>query len=412
MPLQLTNNATSLLSLAIDSSIPTIRITSGDEANFPIASVASGNWFPVTVIDNAGNREIMKCTARTGVNLTVTRGQEGTVKRAFPLNARVEVRLTAGALIEQTSDASALTKGTLDDARLPPRLQPTEMSLTATGNANAVTESGRYWAPGGCANVPIAAMAGYLWADVVSTAVQHQEWQQYNVPEVRYHRQKVATVWGAWEQIFMDKGDSVPIGTVFDFAGAALPTGWMWCDGRQLAKVGTYAALFAAIGLAYVYAGDQTLAANFRVPDLRGRVSAGKDNMGGVSADRLKGTDPKSVNGDVLGETGGEELHKLVPNELPKHKHALDGSTGAPTASHLHSVTYAQSSAPAGGVDALLYKDVASGYGQSTVFFNGTETSHTHPLTGDTGEQLPVTTELSHNNVQPTLILNKIIKFA
>ncbi len=52
---------------------------------------------------------------------------------------------------------------------------------------------------------------------------------------------------------------------------------------------------------------------HFNLPDLRGRVAAFRDNMGGSAADRLTNptADSTGVNGVVLGGSGGEEAHVL-----------------------------------------------------------------------------------------------------
>lgn len=87
------NNASALLAASISDSDTTIQVASGFGANFP--SPTGGQYFMATLEDNAGDVEIVKCTARTGDNLTVVRGQEGTTAQAFTLNAtRVELRLT------------------------------------------------------------------------------------------------------------------------------------------------------------------------------------------------------------------------------------------------------------------------------------------------------------------------------
>lgn len=80
--------------------------------------------------------------------------------------------------------------------------------------------------------------------------------------------------------------------------------------------------------------GDGTT--TFNLPDLRGRVIAGKDDMGGSSANRL--TDVTgSLNGDTLGDTGGAETFTLVRSDLPNESasvtitdpgHGHPGSTG------------------------------------------------------------------------------------
>ena len=106
MPLKATNNATSLLSSSIDTIATVVSITAGDEAKFPV--LAGDDWFPVVVVDAAGNREIMRCTARSGINLTVFRGQEGTVARAFTAGARVDMRLTAAAIDSKADTESPI----------------------------------------------------------------------------------------------------------------------------------------------------------------------------------------------------------------------------------------------------------------------------------------------------------------
>ncbi|MCA1490090.1 hypothetical protein I6F11_04050 [Ensifer sp. NBAIM29] len=119
MAVLLSNNATSTLAASINTSVTTISIQSADAAKFP--SPTGGDWFPITVIDSAGNIEIMKCTARSSATLTVTRAQEGTTAKSFASGARVDLRLTAAAVNQIYNDAknaSNLTSGTLPDARL------------------------------------------------------------------------------------------------------------------------------------------------------------------------------------------------------------------------------------------------------------------------------------------------------
>jgi len=96
MPVVIANNATSLLAAAIDADDNTISVLTGDAGKFP--NPAAGDWFPLTVVDNAGNMEILKATARNGAIITVERAQEGTTAKAFSAGARVDHRLTAGAI--------------------------------------------------------------------------------------------------------------------------------------------------------------------------------------------------------------------------------------------------------------------------------------------------------------------------
>lgn len=140
MPLKLTNNASSLLSASINSGQTTLTITSGHETLFP--SLSAGDWHPLTVVDASNNIEIMRCTGRSGVTLTVVRGQEGTTATSFAAGARVELRLTAAALAEKL-DASAawavaasLGSGVDLDAITTPGVYKQNNSANAAGGTN------------------------------------------------------------------------------------------------------------------------------------------------------------------------------------------------------------------------------------------------------------------------------------
>ena len=91
-------------------------------------------------------------------------------------------------------------------------------------------------------------------------------------------------------------------GVIDDFAGSVAPVGTLLCFGQSLLRA-DYPELFAVIGTTFG-AADST---HFNIPDIRGRVVAGKDNMGGTSANRLTDVGANGVDGDVLGDTGGVE---------------------------------------------------------------------------------------------------------
>ncbi|MBJ6722438.1 hypothetical protein I2750_19755 [Bacillus sp. PR5] len=96
MPVVLTNNATSLLAAAIEAADTTISVQTADAGKFP--NPVAGDWFPLTIVDNAGNMEILKATARSGAIITIERAQEGTTAKAFGAGSRVDLRLTWEAL--------------------------------------------------------------------------------------------------------------------------------------------------------------------------------------------------------------------------------------------------------------------------------------------------------------------------
>lgn len=106
MVVKLANNASSTLAGAINSSVTSLSVASGDASKFP--SLGAGEWFPLTVVDSAGNMEIMRVTARSGATLTVTRGQEGTTAKSFAAGSKCDIRLTAAAQVDHEHAISAI----------------------------------------------------------------------------------------------------------------------------------------------------------------------------------------------------------------------------------------------------------------------------------------------------------------
>jgi microcystin-dependent protein len=113
------------------------------------------------------------------------------------------------------------------------------------------------------------------------------------------------------------------IGAVIAYAGASAPAGWLFCFGQNVSRT-TYAALFAVIGTTY---GTGDGATTFGLPDLRGRAAFGKDDMGGAAAGRLTNAATGGIAGTVLGGSGGEQAHQIVPAELASHTHAQQAGT-------------------------------------------------------------------------------------
>jgi microcystin-dependent protein len=94
-------------------------------------------------------------------------------------------------------------------------------------------------------------------------------------------------------------GMLVPIGAILAYAGATAPSGWVLCDGSAISRT-DYSTLFTAIGVSFGVGDGST---TFNVPDLRGRVLVGKDDMGGSAASRVT-TGNEGLNAGNLAETG------------------------------------------------------------------------------------------------------------
>ena len=160
----------------------------------------------------------------------------------------------------------------------------------------------------------------------------------------------------------------MPTGAVLPYAGLSAPTGFLLCYGQAISR-STYADLFSAISTTY---GTGDGSSTFNLPDLRGRVVAGQDDMGGSSANRL--TDQTGgLNGDTLGDTGGSETHTLSNAQMPSHTHSVAAQQQV-----------SGDSTNRGGSGQL-----------------GAAATITTSSTGSGS---------AHNNVQPTIILNYIIR--
>jgi microcystin-dependent protein len=112
------------------------------------------------------------------------------------------------------------------------------------------------------------------------------------------------------------------IGEVRDFAGlaSAIPAGWYVCAGQAVSRT-TYSALFSVLGTAWG-AGDGST--TFNLPDLRGRGTAGLDNMGGAAASRIT-SGVAGVQGGTLGATGGNQATQAHNHTVmdPGHVHVI-----------------------------------------------------------------------------------------
>src|SRR5882757_3102233 len=112
---------------------------------------------------------------------------------------------------------------------------------------------------------------------------------------------------------FFGQPNSIPIGGLTDFIGSTVPnSSFVFPTGQAISRV-TYATLFALIGTTYG-AGDGST--TFNIPDLRGRVTAGKDDMNGSAASRLTNA-LSGITGTTLGASGGLEAQTLTLGQLP-----------------------------------------------------------------------------------------------
>lgn len=169
----------------------------------------------------------------------------------------------------------------------------------------------------------------------------------------------------------------LPAGVMMMYGGTSVPTGWLFCDGSVVSQT-TYSALFAAVGTAFDTGGEG--AGNFRLPDMRRRAAVGAGGTGSVTL------------GNAVGNSGGAETVTLSITEIPSHNHG--GSTGSSTIN----VDYYTSN-PTTQNQPTLSTNVSS---LTTRTLLGS--AHTHTISSEGGGG-------AHNNIQPSLVVNYIIKY-
>ena len=171
---------------------------------------------------------------------------------------------------------------------------------------------------------------------------------------------------GSWGEL----ANGVPVGSVFTFASATVPSGFLECNGAAISR-STYATLFAIIGTTH---GTGDGSSTFNLPDLRGQFVRGWANTKtGTGDDGRQFASSQSDQNlshnhslSTVSLTGG--IRKISEGFL-----AGGSATGVftKTSDGNNSITGASSTSPVGGVD-----------------FDGTH-SHTIPSSGGGDEARP-----------------------
>lgn len=156
-----------------------------------------------------------------------------------------------------------------------------------------------------------------------------------------------------------------PSGAILQFAGATAPTGYLLCDGSEISRT-TYATLFTAISTTYGVGNGST---TFNLPNLKGKVPVGYSST--------------ETEFDTLGETGGAKTHTLSTAELASHAHKVSRGNNITG----FSTPYG---APITGWGLQPAGEASSGS-----YYRDTDTAGSGS---------------AHNNLQPYIVLNYIIK--
>lgn len=163
----------------------------------------------------------------------------------------------------------------------------------------------------------------------------------------------------------------VPVGSVMGWFSDTIPERWLLLDGRAVSRE-EYVDLFSVVGTTY---GEGDGSTTFNLPDMRDRTAVGKGS---------------NALFDTLGKTGGEATHTLVAAEIPAHTH---GSAGA----HKHFIKNTNGT----GSGYVRLESYASAASTNRSIYTDEAGGHTHTSVGGSG---------AHNNVQPYIVLNYIIK--
>jgi microcystin-dependent protein len=328
-----------------------------------VAGLPASTPFTLVLDRDTASEEVVTVTAVAGTTLTVVRGEDGTPAVAHTTGATVRHMVTARDLREPQQHLDATT----DVHGIGSSSEVVGTTTTQTLTNKTLTE-------------PVV-----------------------DAPTINTPPANVAN----------------PAGAIQMFAGAAAPGGWLLCDGSLVSRT-TYSGLFAAIGTVYG-AGDGST--TFALPNLKGRVPVGRDSAQAEFGE--------------LGAAGGAKTHTLTVAEMPSHTHVQDAHNHTQNAhthtqnAHGHGVTdpghtHRQVVTAPSAAGTSERRDFASD-GPGAEYEQGANTvrgytgitvgsaTATNQDTTATNNPATATNQNTggggaHNNLQPYVVVNYIIK--
>jgi microcystin-dependent protein len=181
--------------------------------------------------------------------------------------------------------------------------------------------------------------------------------------------------------------NNTPVGVVNMWVTGTAPTGWLLCQGQAVSR-STYGSLFTVLSTTYG-AGDGST--TFNLPDLRGRVPMGAGTGRNVA-------DNANLTARTLGaKVSDDESVTLTAAQsgVPAHSHSITDKA------HAHTQSGREVASTAGGAPALI--DPSFGVG-------GTTTGSSFTGITSTNNNSAADAASAHNNVQPSTVINFIIK--
>jgi microcystin-dependent protein len=183
------------------------------------------------------------------------------------------------------------------------------VKIYETDTNNEYIWSGSAWTP--ASSTAIAVVVTY--ADATARAAGDPTPTE---GALSYLQNAPGVVWiyqsGVWNTV------GPPPGTMQPFIGTTPPSSWVLMYGQTITNAQTlYPVLWSFLDATFK-SGTSLI-----VPDLRGRIPVGKDNMGGTDAGRIGGVG--SIVGLTLGSAGGSKYTQAHGHTLhdPGHSHAV-----------------------------------------------------------------------------------------
>lgn len=157
--------------------------------------------------------------------------------------------------------------------------------------------------------------------------------------------------------------DSLPVGSIVLWPSNTVPAGWFICNGDAVSRT-KCEDLFSVVGISYGPGDNST---TFNLPDFRGRTPVGVNDGTGSVSETFS-----------LASSGGEVTHTLTINEIPSHRHTIHGR-----------------------IDR--YQGSGTAFREPYSYNEGGGTDNNIDTYATGGDQ-------AHNNMQPYLVVNYIIK--